>query len=289
MTAPEGGEGPSHFVVTSQVTAQVAPWGARWARLPARRQSTKTRHPNRAPRPLGRSHPRAAGAAPVPMAAVGTAGAPGTARARPPGRVGAGERPAAAGADCRLSPTQLDQLAAALEEGPAAHGYTEDQRWTPARVADLIGRLFRIRYTLRGVSLLLHRMGFSPQMPVHRPVERDEEAVTTICFEDEGSRATAVGRVARARSSNLHHCPVHRKAPRPIAPRSCTVERAERLRSGSVVVRRTRWRAQGQEPPFSDIRATVRRWCSSGARGLPTSVLAARRQASTVHRVPAIP
>ena len=28
--------------------------------------------------------------------------------------------------------------------------------------------------TLRGVSMLLHRMGFSPQMPAHRPVERDE-------------------------------------------------------------------------------------------------------------------
>jgi transposase len=73
----------------------------------------------------------------------------------------------------------VDRLAAALEEGPAAHGHTEDQRWTLVRVADLIGRLFRVRYTLRGVSMLLHRMGFSPQMPVHRPVERDEEAVAT--------------------------------------------------------------------------------------------------------------
>ncbi|OKI28671.1 transposase [Saccharothrix sp. CB00851] len=82
-------------------------------------------------------------------------------------------------ADCRLSPKQVDRLAAALEEGPAAHGYTEDQRWTLARVADLIGRLFRVRYTLRGVSYLLHRMGFSPQVPAHRAIERDEEAIVT--------------------------------------------------------------------------------------------------------------
>jgi len=80
---------------------------------------------------------------------------------------------------CRLSPKQLEQLAAALQEGPAAHGWVEDQRWTLARVADLIARLFRVRYSLRGVSLLLHRMGFSPQMPAHRPVERDEEAIAT--------------------------------------------------------------------------------------------------------------
>jgi putative transposase len=83
------------------------------------------------------------------------------------------------GADCRLSPEQQDRLAAALREGPAAHGYVEDQRWTLARVADLIAQLFRVRYTLRGASFLLHRLGFSPQMPKHRPVERDEDAITT--------------------------------------------------------------------------------------------------------------
>jgi putative transposase len=83
------------------------------------------------------------------------------------------------GSDCRLSDAELAALAAALEEGPAAHGYVEDQRWTLARVAELIARLFRQRYTLRGVSLLLHRIGFSPQVPKHRPVERDEAAVAT--------------------------------------------------------------------------------------------------------------
>jgi putative transposase len=67
----------------------------------------------------------------------------------------------------------------ALQEGPAAHGYTEDQRWTLARIADLIASMFRVRYTLRGVSMLLHRIGFSPQVPKHRPVERDDAAVAT--------------------------------------------------------------------------------------------------------------
>jgi transposase len=83
------------------------------------------------------------------------------------------------GTGCRLSDEQLDRLAAALQQGPAAHGYVEDQRWTLARIADLIARLFRIRYTLRGVSILLHRIGFSPQIPKHRPVERNDEAIAT--------------------------------------------------------------------------------------------------------------
>ncbi|MEV0699682.1 winged helix-turn-helix domain-containing protein [Saccharopolyspora sp. NPDC050389] len=72
------------------------------------------------------------------------------------------------GTGCRLSPQQLDQLAAALQEGPAQHSYVEDQRWALARVADLIARLFPVRYTLRGVSLLLHHTEFSPQIPAHR-------------------------------------------------------------------------------------------------------------------------
>ena len=83
------------------------------------------------------------------------------------------------GSDCRLDEGRLDRLAVALEQGPAAHGYAEDQRWTLARVADLIGGMFHIRYSLRGVSYLLHRMGFSPQVPAHRAVERDEQAIAT--------------------------------------------------------------------------------------------------------------
>ena len=83
------------------------------------------------------------------------------------------------GAVCRLSPAQLEKLRAALDGGPAAWGWREDQRWTLARVATLIGRLFHIRYTLRGTSYLLHRTGFTPQVPPHRAVERDEDAIAT--------------------------------------------------------------------------------------------------------------
>jgi transposase len=83
------------------------------------------------------------------------------------------------GSSCRLDEQRLDLLAQALELGPAAHGFGEDQRWTLARVSDLIARMFHTRYTLRGVSYLLHRMGFSPQVPAHRAVERDEAAIVT--------------------------------------------------------------------------------------------------------------
>jgi putative transposase len=84
-----------------------------------------------------------------------------------------------AGGQCKLTAQQLARLQSELDVGPAVHGWSEDQRWTLARVAQLIQRLFRISYTPRGVSYLLHRLGWSPQVPVHRAVERDEDAVAT--------------------------------------------------------------------------------------------------------------
>jgi len=81
------------------------------------------------------------------------------------------------GAVCRLSDRQVARLRAALEGGPAAWGWDQDQRWTLARVATLIARLFHVRYTLRGVSYLLHRLGYAPQIPIHRAAERDEHAI----------------------------------------------------------------------------------------------------------------
>ena len=82
------------------------------------------------------------------------------------------------GAVCKLSQAQLARLRTELGNGPAAHGWDEDQRWTLDRVTTLIRRLFHVRYTLRGTCYLLHRLGFTPQVPIHRAAERDEAAVT---------------------------------------------------------------------------------------------------------------
>ncbi len=81
------------------------------------------------------------------------------------------------GATCRLSQAQVDRLRGESQRGPAEHGFT-DQRWTLARIALLIGRLFHVRYTLRGTSYLLHRIGFTVQVPARRAAERNEAAIT---------------------------------------------------------------------------------------------------------------
>ena len=81
-----------------------------------------------------------------------------------------------AGAKCKLTAAQLGELEAVLEAGPAACGY-EDQCWTLARVADLVWQRFGVEYTLGGVHVLLHRTGWSVQVPARRAAERDEAAV----------------------------------------------------------------------------------------------------------------
>ena len=80
------------------------------------------------------------------------------------------------GSDCKLSGQQQKHLAGVLDEGPVVHGWT-DARWTLARVAEVIERRFGVTYTLRGVSYLLHQMGYSLQVPARRAVERDPEAI----------------------------------------------------------------------------------------------------------------
>ncbi|MFG2463596.1 winged helix-turn-helix domain-containing protein [Streptomyces sp. NPDC048523] len=57
------------------------------------------------------------------------------------------------------------------------HGWVEDQVWTAGRVATLIGREYHVSYSVSGATRLMHWLGFSPQVPVRRVAERDEEAV----------------------------------------------------------------------------------------------------------------
>src|SRR4051812_49086516 len=81
------------------------------------------------------------------------------------------------GAHCRLSPVQLDELQALLDAGPAAEGWA-DQCWTLPRIAAVVRERFGVDYTLPGVDLLLHRLGWSVQVPARQAAERDEEQIT---------------------------------------------------------------------------------------------------------------
>ena len=57
-----------------------------------------------------------------------------------------------------------------------AAGYL-DQCWTLARVADQVQWRFGVEYTLAGMDVLLHRIGWSVQVPARRAAERDEDKI----------------------------------------------------------------------------------------------------------------
>jgi transposase len=82
----------------------------------------------------------------------------------------------AGGARCKLTPAQLGELEAVLDAGPAAAGYV-DQCWTLARIADQVWRRFGVEYTLAGMDVLLHRLGWIVQVPARRAAERDEDKI----------------------------------------------------------------------------------------------------------------
>jgi putative transposase len=109
------------------------------------------------------------------------------------------------GAHCRLDDTELAGLQEALDAGPAAHGWA-DQCWTLARIAVLIEDMFRVDYTLGGVCYLLHRVGWSVQVPTRQATERDDDRVaawkTEVWPAVKGRRATWVpGCASRTRQA----------------------------------------------------------------------------------------
>jgi transposase len=83
----------------------------------------------------------------------------------------------AGGARCKLTPVQVGELEALLDAGPAVFGWDEDQCWTLVRIAEVVRRRFRVDYTLAGLDLLLHRIGWSVQVPARQAAERDEARI----------------------------------------------------------------------------------------------------------------
>ena len=82
----------------------------------------------------------------------------------------------AGGAQCKLTKTQVAELEEVLDAGPGAAGYL-DQCWTLARVTEQCWRRFGVEYTLAGMAVLLHRIGWSVQVPARRAAERDEDKI----------------------------------------------------------------------------------------------------------------
>jgi transposase len=88
------------------------------------------------------------------------------------GAAGLAARPVP-GRPSKLTPRQRGQLEAALLRGAEANGFESDL-WTCPRVGHVIRRRFGIGYHVDHIGRLLRSMGWTPQRPVGRALERDE-------------------------------------------------------------------------------------------------------------------
>lgn len=80
------------------------------------------------------------------------------------------------GRPCKLSARQRAQLETMLVRGAAANGFESDL-WTCPRVAQVITRRFGIRYHVDHIGRLLRSLGWTPQRPARRAMERDEDGI----------------------------------------------------------------------------------------------------------------
>ena len=75
-----------------------------------------------------------------------------------------------------LNDDQKEDLVERLVEGARSQGFDSDL-WTCPRVKLLIEREYGISYHVDHVSRLLRSLGFTPQKPARRAMERDDEAI----------------------------------------------------------------------------------------------------------------
>jgi transposase len=75
-----------------------------------------------------------------------------------------------------LTPDQLSHLVALLTKGADAFGF-RGAVWTCRRVAHVIDEQFGVRYHPAHVSRLLKQLDWSPQRPIVRATQRDDDAI----------------------------------------------------------------------------------------------------------------
>ena len=85
----------------------------------------------------------------------------------------------APGRPAKLSDAQKRLIPEFLWHGPEAYGF-HGQVWTRARIARVIEEEFGVRYHKGHVGRLLQELCWTPQVPIRRAIQRDEEANRTL-------------------------------------------------------------------------------------------------------------
>ena len=80
------------------------------------------------------------------------------------------------GRPAQLDKQQLASVRAAVLQNPTAHGFGTEL-WTLKRVGAVIERLHGVRLSQTQIWRILGSLGFSPQKPDKRAIERNEDGV----------------------------------------------------------------------------------------------------------------
>jgi transposase len=80
------------------------------------------------------------------------------------------------GRPAQLDVVQLEAVRAAILQSPTEHGFGTEL-WTLKRVGTVIERLHGVRFGQTNVWRILGSLGFSPQKPEKRAIERNEDSV----------------------------------------------------------------------------------------------------------------
>jgi transposase len=82
-----------------------------------------------------------------------------------------------------LTEDQREDLVERLVEGARSQGFDSDL-WTCPRVKLLIERAYGVSYHVDYLPRLLRSLGFTPQKPARRAVERDDDVIDTWVRKD---------------------------------------------------------------------------------------------------------
>ena len=80
------------------------------------------------------------------------------------------------GRPTKLTKSKKKQLERIMLKGAQHAGYSTDL-WTGRRISQIIRKTFQVNYHPAHVCRLLHTMGWTPQKPERRAIERDEKAI----------------------------------------------------------------------------------------------------------------
>ena len=76
----------------------------------------------------------------------------------------------------KVTPKKRARFKAEILKGPLAHGYPTNL-WTLSRLSVVLAKIVRVRYSEVWVWNIVRELGFTPQKPSVKAIQRDEQAI----------------------------------------------------------------------------------------------------------------